>query len=64
MKDKVKVTLLMVVLLPLIYFMILCIIASTGQYFVLYLGVAMTVVVVLFVVAVPTCLMPLFNKFE
>lgn len=54
----------MVVLLPLIYFMILWIIASTGQYFVLYLGVAMTVVVVLFVVAVPTCLMPLFNKFE
>ena len=47
-----------------IYAMILWIIASTGDLFVVYLGVSMTVVVLLFVVAAPTCLMPLFNKFD
>jgi hypothetical protein len=64
LKDQVKVALLTLFLLPLLYYMILWIIASTGEYFVLYLGISMTVVVLLFVVAAPTCLMPLFNKFE
>lgn len=63
-KDQVKVALLMLFLLPAIYYMILWIIASTGEYFILYLGIAMTILVLFFVVAAPTCLMPLFNKFE
>jgi len=54
----------MLFLLPAIYYMILWIIASTGEYFILYLGIAMTILVLFFVVAAPTCLMPLFNKFE
>ena len=59
-----KVLLLTVLFMPPVYLLILWIVASTGEYFVLYLGIAMTILVMFFVVAVPTCLMPLFNKFE
>jgi STE24 endopeptidase len=35
-----------------------------GDQFVFYLGCFMTIAVLIFVVLAPTCIMPLFNKFE
>lgn len=40
------------------------IIITMGDQFVFYLGVFVTVAVLLFVVLIPTCIMPMFNKFE
>lgn len=46
------------------YYPILYLINTTGDYFVIYVGVFITVFILMFLVLVPIVIMPLFNKFE
>lgn len=55
---------LQVVLLPGLVYFLLWIIQSTGEYFYLYVGSFLTVVILFFVVAAPLCIMPMFYKFD
>jgi STE24 endopeptidase len=63
-KDQIKVLGLQVVLVPGLVYFLLWIIQSTGEYFYLYAGSFLTVVILFFVVAAPLCIMPMFYKFD
>lgn len=63
-KDKFKGLLLNLIFTPLVFAGVFWIIYSSGENFIFYLGIFVTVVVLLFVILLPLVIMPCFNKFE
>ena len=63
-KDHVLALIIQVVLMPPVIYVILWIIAKTGDNFVLYLGVAITFIYLIFMVLIPIVIMPMFNKYD
>jgi STE24 endopeptidase len=62
--DKLKGFLLNMIISPCIYYALLWIIDTTGDMFVLYAGIFITIFVLLIMVLAPLVIMPLFNKFD
>ena len=64
LKDHIIGKLMSVVFgIPLIW-SLLWIISTTGSYFVLYIGIFLTIFVFLLMVIAPICIMPAFNNFD
>ena len=64
LKDEIKGTIVgFVIFVPIIY-ALLKIIFATGEYFVLFVGIFLTIIVMLLIVIAPICIMPIFNKYD
>lgn len=63
-KDHVLALIIQVVLMPPVIYVVLWIISKTGDNFVLYLGIAITVIYLIFMVLLPIVIMPMFNKYD
>jgi STE24 endopeptidase len=63
-KDKLKMLGLVVIISPIQYYCILWIINTTGKNFVIYLGIFITIFILLIMVLAPIFIMPLFYKFD
>lgn len=63
-KDYIKEKILTIVLIVPTIWTILWIIFTTGDNFILYVAIFLTIFVLLLVVIAPTCLMPIFNQYD